>query len=80
MELLTFNLYNQGVVSYVPSDCGHSETSQEWQDSGEQHGAVDHGREAWRTSQKSLKHSLNWSRLPQEAENSETKVRNRPRD
>lgn len=66
--------------NYVHSDYGHSETSQEWQDSGENHRPVEPWQEAWDPTQKSLNHSMNGSRLPQEVESSETQVRNRPRE
>ena len=80
MESLRFSLCNQAMDNYVHSDCGHSETSQEWQDSGEHYGPVDPWQEAWDPTQKPLNHSMNGSRLPQEVESSESKVRKRPRD
>ena len=75
-----FNLCNQAMDNDLYSDCGHSEMSQEWQDSGEHHRPVNPWQEAWDPTQKSPNQSMNGSGLPQGVESSETKVLNRPRD
>lgn len=55
--------------------CGHSEKSQEWQDYGEHPGEWIMEERFGEFTQKLLNHSLNWSRLPQEADRSEPKMR-----